>query len=325
MIGKPITGRSFGGCIRYVLNRQEAKILAAEGVRMQDAASLTKDFNLQRQIRPELGKAVGHLVLSWSPEDEPKLSDEVMTERAKEYLEKAGIRNTQYVIVRHSDREHPHLHLIYNRVDNNGKTISDKNNFAKNIKACKEITLKYGYHLGKDKGQVNRQALRGKEKTRYELYDAITSAMSTATTMKELEAGLKQSGITVEYKYRGGTTAVQGLSFQKGNVKIKGSAIDRSLSYGRIQNRLDYNRNIQLNSERLGIAEVTIQPGIHRFSTRARNLKAADMQHATNNSSGLLNALLKTDDYTGQKGQENNEGYTRKRKKKRRNITPGNS
>jgi len=151
MMGKPITGRSFGGCIRYVVNKQEAKILSVEGVRMQDANTLTQDFNLQRKMRPELGKAVGHLVLSWSKEDLPKLSDEIMAERAKEYMEKVGIRNTQYVIVRHSDREHPHLHLIYNRVDNNGKTITDKNNFAKNVKACKEITLKYGYHLGDGK------------------------------------------------------------------------------------------------------------------------------------------------------------------------------
>jgi hypothetical protein len=88
MMGKPITGRSFGGCIRYVVDRQEAKILAAEGVRMQNASTLTQGFNLQRKMRPELGKAVGHLVLSWSKEDLTKLSDEIMVEQAKEYMEK---------------------------------------------------------------------------------------------------------------------------------------------------------------------------------------------------------------------------------------------
>jgi hypothetical protein len=148
MMGKPITGRSFGGCVRYVVNKPDAKIMSAEGVRMQNANAIIQDFNLGRKMRPELGKAVGHLVLSWSKEDLLKLSDEIMVERAKEYMENVGIRDTQYVIVRHSDRAHPHLHLIYNRVDNNGKTISDKNNFDKNVKACKEITLKYGYHIG---------------------------------------------------------------------------------------------------------------------------------------------------------------------------------
>jgi len=33
---------------------------------------------------PELGKVVGHIALSWNPNDLPKLSPEIMTERAKE-------------------------------------------------------------------------------------------------------------------------------------------------------------------------------------------------------------------------------------------------
>lgn len=245
-MGKPITGRSFGGCIRYVVDKQDARILLAEGVRMQNAKTLIDDFNLQRKMRTELGKAVGHLVLSWSKEDLPKLSDQVMTERAKEYLEKVGIRDTQYVVVRHHDRTHPHLHLIYNRVDNNGKTITDKNNFARNVKACKEITQKYGYHMGESKEKVNRQALKGKEKIRYELFDQITNALKTATTWKELEAELDKHGISIAYKYRSGASEVQGISFEKGDVKMKGSAVDRSLSFGRINETLQMNQQLRL-------------------------------------------------------------------------------
>ena len=80
MMGKPITGKSFHGCIRYVVDKQEAKILAAEGVRMQSASTLIQDFNLQRKMRPELGKAVGHLILSWSKEDLAKLNDALLIE-----------------------------------------------------------------------------------------------------------------------------------------------------------------------------------------------------------------------------------------------------
>ena len=37
------------------------------------------------------------------------------------------ITDTQYIIVRHQDREHPHVHIVFNRIDNNGKSISDRN------------------------------------------------------------------------------------------------------------------------------------------------------------------------------------------------------
>jgi hypothetical protein len=289
MMGKPITGRSFGGCIRYVVDRQEAKILAAEGVRMQNASTLAHDFNLQRKMRPELGKAVGHLVLSWSKEDLAKLSDDIMVERAKEYMEKVGIRDTQFVVVRHSDREHPHLHLIYNRVDNNGKTISDKNNFAKNVKACKEITLKYGYHLGEGKEQVNRQALKGKEKIRYELYDAIKAAMKTATSWKGLEAELAKQGIKMAYKFRSGTSEVQGVSFEKGDIKMKGSAIDRSLSYAQIDATLTRNQQVQ----QYHAARQANEPSLASQLREAIRLRVqAEYHHSPDGGKGLLQVLL---------------------------------
>ncbi|MDB5138181.1 MAG: Relaxase [Mucilaginibacter sp.] len=288
-MGKPITGRSFGGCIRYVVDKQEAKILAAEGVRMHNASTLINDFNLQRKMRPELGKAVGHLVLSWSKEDLAKLSDDIMVERAKEYMEKVGIRDTQFVVVRHSDREHPHLHLIYNRVDNNGKTISDKNNFAKNVKACKEITLKYGYHMGEGKEQVNRKALKGKEKIRYELYDAIKAAMKTATTWKELEAALAKEGIKIAYKFRSGTSEVQGVSFEKGDIKIKGSAIDRVLSYAQIDTTLIRNQQV----EQYHAARQANEPSLaSQLREAIRQSVQAEYRHSPDSGKGLLQILL---------------------------------
>lgn len=289
MIGKPMTGRSFGGCIRYVVNKPEAKILAAEGVRMQNASSLTQDFNLGRKMRPELGKAVGHIILSWSKQDLSKLSDEIMVEQAKEYMEKVGIRNTQYVVVRHSDRGHPHLHLIYNRVDNNGKTITDKNNFANNIKACKEITIQHGYHLGEGKDLVNRQALKGKEKIRYELYDAIKTAMKTEATWKGLEAELAEQGIKIAYKFRSGTSEVQGISFEKGGIKMKGSAIDRSLSYAKIEAVLSRNQQVLLYHA----ARKANEPSLaSQLREAIRQSVQAEHRHSPDGGKGLLQTLL---------------------------------
>jgi hypothetical protein len=295
MMGKPITGRSFGGCIRYVVDRQEAKILAAEGVGMQNASTLITDFNLQRKMRPELGKAVGHLVLSWSKEDLSKLNDEIMAERAKEYMEKMGIRNTQYVVVRHSDREHPHLHVIYNRVDNNGKTITDKNDYARNIKTCKEITLKHGYHLGQGKDLVNRQALRGKEKVRYQLYDAIKAAVKQSVNWKELEAKLQKQGIGIAYKFRSGTKEVQGISFEKDGLKMKGSAIDRSLSFAGLNAQLNRNQQVQQYHAALEANKPSLADQLREA---IRQGVQAEHRHSPDSGKGVLDILLKPE-FTG--------------------------
>ncbi|WP_114939561.1 relaxase/mobilization nuclease domain-containing protein [Mucilaginibacter endophyticus] len=313
MMGKPITGKSFGGCVRYMVNKPEAKILSAEGVRMQHANAIIQDFNMQRKMRPELGKAVGHLVLSWSKEDLLKLSDDIMVERAREYMEKAGIRNTQYVIVRHNDRDHPHLHIVYNRVDNNGKTISDKNNFAKNVIACKEITLKYGYHIGEGKDLVNRQALKGREKVRYELYDAIKAGMKTATNWKQLEAQLARQGITIAYKFRSGTNEVQGISFEKGNIKMKGSAIDRSLSFVRIDANLNRNQQVQ----QYHAAREANQPFMaNQLRESIRQSVQAEYSHNPGVGKGLLEVLLEPQFVAGPPDPMGDADIARRKRKK---------
>lgn len=307
MIGKPITGRSFGGCVRYIVNKPDAKVLTAEGVRSQNAKTLIQDFNLQRKMRPELGKAVGHIVLSWSREDLFKLDDKIMMERAKEYIEKMAVRNTQYVVVRHNDREHPLLHIIYNRVDNDGKTITDKNSFAKNIKACKEITLTYDYHLGKRKDLVNRQALQGKEKIRYELYDAIKSATNNATNWIAVETALQKQEINICYKYRSGTDEVQGISFEKNGVKFKGSAIDRSFSFARLDAQLSRNMKVQEHQQSIGIyIKRETNGNFHTNKSEGRD-----------GSKSLLDALLQPE-YAATTNSIVSEEQKRRRKKKRR-------
>ncbi|MXV52676.1 relaxase/mobilization nuclease domain-containing protein [Pedobacter sp. HMF7647] len=313
MMGKPITGRSFGGCVRYVVNKPEAKILSVKGVRMQNAGAIIQDFNLQRRMRPELGKAVGHLVLSWSKEDLLKLSDEIMVERAKEYMEKVGIHNTQYIVVRHSDRAHPHLHLIYNRVDNNGKTISDKSNFVRNVKACKEITLQYGYHLSQGKDLVNRQALKGKDKIRYELHDAIKAGMKTAANWKELEAGLARKGITIAYKFRSGTSEVQGISFERSDFKMKGSAIDRSLSFANIDARLNRNQQVQQYHAAREANQPTLASQLREV---IRQSVQTDYQHSPDGGKGILEILLEPQFAAGSPDPVGDAVIARRKRKK---------
>lgn len=246
MIAKVITGKSFGGCVRYLLEREQSAVLDSAGVRDYDIKAIIADLNAQRKMRPQLGNAAGHTVLSWSNEDRDKLTVEKMAEHAREYMEKMGIKNTQYVTVLHEDKKHPHLHIVYNRVDNDGKTIGNFNHWHKSRKVCREMTERYGYHLGKGKAKVNRQALRGNDRLRYAIHDTLKSVMAKATTWKQVEAMLARHGIGIHYKYRSGTNEVQGISFEKDNVKFKGSAIDRKFSFARMEKQLSENRAMRI-------------------------------------------------------------------------------
>ncbi|MDH6355919.1 hypothetical protein M2132_002270 [Dysgonomonas sp. PH5-45] len=245
MIGKIVKGRSFKGCVSYVLDDKNAQILATEGVLETDTQSIINSFYMQSLLNPNLSKCVGHIPLSFSPDDKQRMTDQFLERIAKEYMQAMGIKNTQYLIVRHSNTNHPHLHIVFNRVDYDGKTISDKNDRYRNEKVCKQLKDKYNLTYGKGKENVNEQKLKGAEQTKYEIYYAIKGILPKAKSWQQFEDALKQKGISIEYKLKGQTDEVQGISFKKGEYSFKGSDVDRKFSYGKLNVQFGENNPVQ--------------------------------------------------------------------------------
>lgn len=272
MIGKVVIGKSFGGCVRYVVSKKDAEILCGDGIRMDNPSLIVRDFDLQRKMNPELSKAVAHISLSWSEVDRDKLSNENMLAMAIEYLKLMGIKNTQLLVVRHNDNHHPHLHIIYNRVDNDGKTISDQFQFKKNVSACKEITTKHGLFIAKDRDKVNRKALKGSDKIRYQLFDQIKLTQKSSKNWKNFGIKLRNAGIEVVFKYKNGSNEIQGVSFKSGEYTFKGSEIDRSLSYGKL-NAFFQDISVHQDSTKINLLEREFSessPGNGTFSESSK-------------------------------------------------------
>ena len=247
MIGKVMKRAAFKGCVNYVMNKQDAKLISADGVLLGNVDSIIRSFHTQRLMKPNIKHPVGHISLSYSPDDEKRLTNGAMVTLAKEYMKNMGIKDTQYILVRHFDNGNPHVHLVYNRIDNNGKVISDKNDRYRNEAACKKLKNKYSLTYGKGKDNVNKQKLKGKDKTKYQVHDAVRDALKKATDWIDLEKLLKEKGISVSYKYKGQTNEVQGISFTIDKITFKGSDIDRSFSYSKLDRLLQ--EQSQINNQ----------------------------------------------------------------------------
>lgn len=268
MIAKIIQGTDFNGVINYMLNKPEdkAKVLAATGVRIASANDIAHDFNLQASMRPNVQKAVCHTILSFSANDAERLTDAMMVKIANEYLEKIGYADTQSLIVRHSDRQHPHLHICINRIGNDGKTISDRNEKYRSTKICRELTERYGLTIGEGKQKVNRPRLRGKDKLRYEIFDVIKAMLPQSKNWKDFVEGLEQQGITTHFKTKGNTDVVQGIIFAKDGCSFSGSKIDRSCSFTRLNETLSQNSQ-QQQYEQLAQVSKMASEGSSNFLT----------------------------------------------------------
>ena len=186
----------------------------------------------------KLKKPVYHISLNFAHEDTPKLTDALMAEITREYMRRMGIANTQYITCRHTDREHQHLHIVANRVDNDGNTISDRNDATRNVAVCKALTRKYGLHFAVGKMNVNRDRLRGKDKVKYQIYDAVREALSRSDCWSDLCDRLAKQGIWVNFKLDRRKGKIIGVTFTKDGISFSGSQIDRSMGFYSLDRQL---------------------------------------------------------------------------------------
>lgn len=245
MIGKLKKGSSYVGCIRYVTGKDEAKILASDGVLLGTNAEMAQSFELQRLLNPSIKKPVGHIALSFKPEDKPRLTDEFMAKIALEYMQMMGITDTQFIIVRHHNTDNPHCHIVYNRINNEGKLISDRNDYRRNEQVTKALKSKYGLTYGTDKSKTNTRKLRNAERAKYEIHNAVKDALKVVENWQKFKNELAKRGVHLEFVYKDKErTKVQGIRFSKDGYSFKGTQISRDYSFGKLNARLEGTENL---------------------------------------------------------------------------------
>ena len=228
------------------IRNKKADIIASEGVDLTSNKSITASFSLQAKSRPSLKNFVGHISLSFAPEDTPKLSDKLMADIAKEYLRRMGIVNTQYIISRHHDKPHPHVHIVYNRVNNNGNAISGDQNFRKSAHITQELTREYGLTFGKGKKKVNRDRLKGRDAIKYRIHDAVNEALKECRSMEALRAALATRSIGMSI-IRNAEGKAKGVVFTCDSLSFAGYQIDRSMTYAKLCQRMGIAQKVAEN------------------------------------------------------------------------------
>ena len=308
MIAKIVKGSNFRGVVNYILDKEkEAKILVCDGLFSENKDKIVMSFEAQSRMNPRVTKPVGHIALAFSKEDEHRLTDRTMAGIALEYLERMGIKDTQVLVVRHFDKEHPHVHIAFNRIANDGRTISDRNERIRSTRICKELTRKYNLYFASGKEQVKRHRLKEPDKTKYELYSLLKSEVLRCGNWRQLAANLDKQGVEMQFKHKGKSDEVQGVVFSKNGYSFSGSKIDRQFSYSKIDAALNANRQ-EKRQRAMTNNQVSEQP--------------TPQFEPTNNNDFHSNSigLFMPDATSGQADENSFEEHLKRKKKKQRKI-----
>ena len=154
MIANITSGSDFYGVTNYnqkKVNAGKAQILYSTGFlnnQPQTIATTLNSFNNSRTKKP-----VFHVSLSYSEKDKPLLTDKKMLQIAKDYLDQMGYGKQPFILYRHDDTKHPHVHIVTTRVDiEKGKRLPAYNEGRKSKTITDKLEIKYGLTIS-DKQQ----------------------------------------------------------------------------------------------------------------------------------------------------------------------------
>ena len=258
MIAKISATENLGGALGYnfkKVEKEEASILFAQNLYQNKEGTYTMaevfaDMEALIPKKCRTKKTVFHCSLNPHPDE--KLSNELLVQIAKEYMEALGYGKQPYIVFKHNDIAREHIHIVSLRINGEGKKINDK--FEK--RRSKQITdaLEKKYNLIAS-SKVSEKAVTEAPKvdtTKGNIKEQVASALRTVLkhyrfcSLGELNAILSAYNLAVEEvktEFRG--KKYNGLVYvptdDKGNklsTPINASDIGRGVGYTAVQNKV---------------------------------------------------------------------------------------
>jgi hypothetical protein len=249
MIAKMVKGRGFRGAVEYDLKKGYVIETNMAGINPREFAA---EFGAVRRLRPNLGKAVMHVSLAASPGE--KLTDGDWREIGKRYLKHMGFNDNQYIITRHTDTDHEHIHILANRITHAGGVVSDAHDWKRQETIMRNFEKDYGLtavapsheaeRRAATKGEIEHHVRTGQPSIRQQLQHLCDAAAKTCRNYTEYQKFLGKAGVELIPVAQLEGEKLSGLSYRLNGVTMKGSDLGKLYTASGIQKRgIEYDKN----------------------------------------------------------------------------------
>lgn len=233
----------------YDLGKAGASILTTN-MAGKEPRGLANEFGAIRNLRPNLKKVVCHASISLAPQE--SLTDKEWRDVTQKYIQAMGFSDCQYIATKHTDTEHPHIHIVVNRVTMRGEVVSDSNDFRKQEKLMRELEKKYELQIVPNSKEVNSKALTknevekalrtGELPIRMQLQKKVKETLNTNKDLNLFIKSLKANNIEVRLN-QAKNGNIRGISFALNGITMKGSSLGKGYSWNGLQKGGLYEQN----------------------------------------------------------------------------------
>ncbi|MEG3932877.1 relaxase/mobilization nuclease domain-containing protein [Microcoleus sp. T3_B1] len=248
MIGKQIKGTGFRGCLNYVLGKKDATLIGGT-MCGQTPEELAAEFGIARQLRPNLKVAVFHATLSVASTE--KLEDSEENDQrwlaiAANYMKAMEFDNNQYAVVKHSDTEHDHIHIVASRICLDGGVVDDSWDYYKSQETIRQLERNYNLETVTPSWETDKRAQttgehrqlknKGNKSVRVQLQDLIDEVTQDNPSMPEFVEQLQQQSVEVQVGLtRTGIGFSKGISYNLDGVALSGTQLGKAYTFSGLQ------------------------------------------------------------------------------------------
>ncbi len=237
MIAKAVKGKGFRGALEYDLTKEQGRVID-KNMAGEKPRELAAEFGEIRKLRPNLGKAVLHVSLSAAPGE--TLTDDQWREIGKRYMEGMGLENNQFVMTRHVDTEHEHIHILANRIRLDGGVTSDSHDYKRQEVIMREMEKDYGLQRvassieaerkAPTKGEIEQHVRTGEPSTRQQLQQFCDAAAKNCRSYTGYQEWLDAVGVELVPVVQLEGSKLSGLSYRLDGMTMKGSDLGKGYS-----------------------------------------------------------------------------------------------
>src|SRR5688572_26679626 len=251
MTANLIKGKGFQGALKYNLDKVDknvAEVIDHSFVKVSEKLIL-KEVQMVKMLRPNLKKYFYHTSINF-PYNE-NLNNELMKQIGLEYLKASGFNQHQYIMFRHYDADHPHLHILVNRIGYDGQVMSDSNDYARCEKVLRELEKKYNLTQVISSKQAKERSMTKNELEMMKRTNTPSQKMAMQIILKdvlqskykmntnEFISNLKAKGVDVLFN-QASTGYVSGISYSYQGMIITGAKLGNDFKWSSIKNTIDY-------------------------------------------------------------------------------------
>ncbi|MDN3551575.1 relaxase/mobilization nuclease domain-containing protein [Mucilaginibacter aquaedulcis] len=249
MTADQVKGKGFRGALNYNLekvSKGKAEVLDSSFTEIKEKA-IMEEIKMVRMQRPNLAKYFYHTSLNFPPAE--NLGNEQMNMIANEYLNNMGFDQHQFIIFRHYDADHPHLHLLVNRIGYDGKVLSDSNDYQRSEAVLRKLEKQYGLTAVISSNQAQERAMTKNELEMMKRTDAPSAKMKLQVILKEVLnkkptteqfiSQLEIKGINVRFN-QASTGFISGISYGFEGLQFKGQHLGSAYKWSSVKNSISY-------------------------------------------------------------------------------------